>query len=76
MIFKWKNGNKFWYVNEKLHREDGPAIITSDGYQAWFINGNAISDAEIIEWIKEYNISQDWNTWGNQEKILFKLRFA
>ena len=22
----WDNGNKFWYLNDKLHREDGPAM--------------------------------------------------
>jgi len=24
---KYLNGDKDWYVNRKLHREDGPAII-------------------------------------------------
>jgi len=32
-------GNQYWYLNDKLHREDEPAIIHSDGYQAWCING-------------------------------------
>ena len=28
-----------WYINGKMHREDGPAIEYSDGYKAWFVNG-------------------------------------
>ena len=27
------------YKNNKLHREDGPAVIDSDGYKAWYKNG-------------------------------------
>ena len=26
-------------MNGERHRTDGPAVITNDGYQAWFING-------------------------------------
>jgi len=36
----WDNGNKFWYLNDKLHREDGPAMEFADGYKAWFLNDN------------------------------------
>jgi hypothetical protein len=25
--------------NGKLHREDGPAIVRTDGYRAWYLNG-------------------------------------
>ena len=33
------NGNKRWYSNGKLHREDGPAIEWANGYKSWYING-------------------------------------
>ena len=33
------NGYKFWYINGKLHREDGPAIEWANGYKFWYING-------------------------------------
>ena len=35
----YDNGNKEWYLNNKLHREDGPALEYADGYKAWFLNG-------------------------------------
>lgn len=33
--FKWKK----WETNGKLHRDDGPAVIKSNGYQEWWQNG-------------------------------------
>ena len=36
------NGNKFWYLNDKYHREDGPAIEYADGRTYYWINGKHI----------------------------------
>ena len=33
------NGTKYWYLNGKLHREDGPAIECADGTKKWYLNG-------------------------------------
>jgi hypothetical protein len=33
------NGTKHWLLNEKLHREDGPAIVRPNGTKAWYLNG-------------------------------------
>jgi hypothetical protein len=33
------DGSQYWYLNDKRHREDGPATIGPDGSQAWFLNG-------------------------------------
>jgi hypothetical protein len=33
------NGTKRWYLNGKLHREDGPAIEYADGNKGWYLNG-------------------------------------
>lgn len=32
-------GNQYWEVKGKLHREDGPAYIGTDGYTEWYQNG-------------------------------------
>ena len=34
-----EDGTKHWYVNDKLHRIDGPAIEWSDGVKWWYLNG-------------------------------------
>ena len=33
-------GNKCWYLGDKLHREDGPAVEHTDGTKFWYLNGN------------------------------------
>ena len=32
-------GNKHWYKDELLHREDGPASEWASGHTIWFFNG-------------------------------------
>ena len=45
------NGTKSWYLNNKLHREDGPAIEYPDGCKYWYLNGNFHrEDGPAIEW--------------------------
>ena len=34
-------GNKYYYVNNILHRENGPAIEHTNGSQSWYVNGKA-----------------------------------
>jgi hypothetical protein len=35
----YTNGDKFWYLNGQLHREDGPAMEWFNGGKAWYLNG-------------------------------------
>ena len=35
-------GNKTWFLNGNLHREDGPAIEWSDGTKCWYLNDEFI----------------------------------
>jgi hypothetical protein len=37
-------GTKFWSLNGKLHRIDGPAIEWSSGTKAWYQNGKLYRD--------------------------------
>jgi hypothetical protein len=37
-IAELTNGSKHWYLNDKLHREYGPAIEDADGSKEWFLN--------------------------------------
>ena len=34
----YDDGDKYWELNGKRHREDGPAIEDSDGDKYWFLN--------------------------------------
>lgn len=37
------NGITLWYLNGKLHREDGPAMEFSNGLEFWYLDGQALS---------------------------------
>ncbi len=34
-----EDGNKYWYCNGQLHREDGPAVEYVNGDKGWYIHG-------------------------------------
>ena len=37
---EYADGTKSWYLNDKLHRERGPAIEYANGSKEWYLNGN------------------------------------
>ena len=42
-------GTKSWWLNGKLHREDGPAVKYSDGTKEWYLNGEKLTEEEFLE---------------------------
>ena len=38
-VIVYGNGNKYWYLNGQLHREDGPAIEYTCGTKSWYLDG-------------------------------------
>jgi len=36
---EYDNGDKSWFQDNQLHREDGPAIEWADGSMRWYQNG-------------------------------------
>ena len=42
----YSNGDKSWYLNGKLHREDGPAVEHADGYKAWYLENVEYTESE------------------------------
>ena len=54
------NGSKFWYLNGKRHRTDGPACEYANGNKEWYLNGVFIRNnrsnnksQEVHDWMKE-----------------------
>ena len=39
ILKEYADGGEFWYLNDLLHREDGPAVELPDGSYAWYLNG-------------------------------------
>ena len=49
------NGTKRWYLNDKLHCKDGPAIEYPDGTKEWWLNGKLHrEDGPAREWGDEH----------------------
>ena len=42
----YDNGSKWWHLNGKRHREDGPAVEWADGDKFWFLNGEQVTEEE------------------------------
>ncbi len=56
-------GHYMWYVNNKKHRDDGPAVIYSDGSKQWLLDGFFYSQEEWFELL----------TPEEKEKALFNM---
>jgi hypothetical protein len=48
---EWANGDKYWFLHGKLHREDGAAIECADGHKEWWLHGKHYDDANA--WAKD-----------------------
>ena len=45
-VSTYPNGDRYWYLNDQLHREDGPAIDCASGFKAWYLNGERVTEKE------------------------------
>jgi hypothetical protein len=70
-LHEYGSGTKKWYLSDKLHREDGPAIEWGDGSKSWWLNGKRHrEDGPAIEYcpaIKFRNGNKEW--WLNDKQI-------
>ena len=54
----YPNGDKYWYLNGTLHREDGPAVEWDSGRKEWWLNGNLHrEDGPAVE---KFNGDKQW----------------
>jgi len=44
----YKNGTKYWYLNGKRHREDGPAVECANGTKYWWLNGKRVTETDVM----------------------------
>jgi hypothetical protein len=48
----FSNGTKYWRLNGKRHREDGPAVEYTNGNKFWYLNDKQHrEDGPAVEWI-------------------------
>jgi hypothetical protein len=41
-----------WFLNGKLHREDGPAIEYGDGQKSWYLNDKLLSQEQFLQLLR------------------------
>jgi len=70
----YADGDKYWYLNGKLHREDGPAVEWADGYKSWYLNGTKYDEYEFNEMMnpsaKELSVSEISKLLGYEVKVV------
>ena len=49
----YEDGDKYWHLNGKLHRTDGPACEYSNGHKSWYLNGKYYSAEVFNEKVKK-----------------------
>jgi len=64
------NGDKYWYIDGKRHREDGPAIEYANGYKYWYLNGVEVTENEVMNPGKELTVAEVSKLLGYDVKIV------
>ena len=69
----YPHGTKYWFLNGKRHREDGPAIEWPDGSKYWFLNGEELTEAAYnsrMNPVKELTVAEISKLLGYEVKIV------
>ena len=62
-----------WYINGKLHREDGPAVEYANGYKGWWLNGENLTEEEFnrrTQPTKELTVAEIEELLGHKVKVV------
>ena len=65
-----KRGTKFWYLNGKLHREDGPAIEYPNGDGFWYLNGKMMPKPARPNPVEEMTMEEICKALGKNVKVI------
>ena len=77
-IFYYELGiikQEYWYINGLYHRIDGPAYISyyESGKieeEIWYLNDK---ESNHKEWLIANNLYKPYNTWTDEERVLWRL---
>jgi hypothetical protein len=89
-VVEHANGNKFWWLNNQLHRTDGPAIEWANGNMSWYVDGKchridgpalvrANDNSKWYLYNKLYELD-DWliknDALSEEDKVIMKLTYG
>ena len=65
---------KLWLENDVVHRGDGPAVISPDGVERWYIAGKDVTrDVKALFYQNKWSLRQGLDT--PEKKALFQTSF-
>ena len=53
-IVEYADRVKYWLLNGKFHRTDGPAIEDSDGRRYWYVDGECHTREEHFQYVAKH----------------------
>ena len=66
----YEDGEINWFLNGRLHREDGPAIEGADGTKHWYLNDKLHrEDGPAVEY------PDGWKVWYLNDKLMTEDEF-
>jgi hypothetical protein len=69
----YSNGDKYWYLNGRRHRDDGPAVESSEGDKYWYLNGKQLTEGEFnrrMNPVRELTVEQISELLGFEVKVV------
>ena len=55
-------GTQVWFEDGKVHRADGPAVLSPDGVERWYLHGKEITvDVRLFFTAHKWNIKNGLN---------------
>ena len=59
-----------WFLNGKRHRTDGPAAEWADGSKWWWLNGEQVTEADVMKPTKELTVAEIEKLLGHGVKVI------
>jgi hypothetical protein len=69
----YDEGIEVWFVDDKFHREDGPAVIRLDGSKNWFYNDNELHKPWFLDHPNMTTKMQVWELFTPYEIVKMRL---
>jgi len=59
-----------WYLNKKLHREDGPAVEHTNGNKEWYLNGYEVPEESVMKPVKQLTVAEIEALLGHKIEVI------
>lgn len=64
------NGDRVWYKDGNVHREDGPAYISAEGECRWYLNDKFVTE------LRHFELSPYYQNLPDSERLMRRLQIS